>query len=256
MNNANQEQHRTDGHPVFRPIEPIPEHTDIAPYYLHHPSDIGSVLKALATDGNAVTVYPSGSDTFQTVRVDSVSQQTQSLVLELVGGAPAPAGPALFVATPQGNKLQFSLDGEWSAVDGDPSLVRSSFPKECKILERRGSARFEAPLGQYYSAVFVLDNLLYEIPLYDFSSGGVGLRASPADASALRVGRRLSKVRLELSDNVVLTVDLEIRLCRPFKSFLLGEQVQVGCRFVNLTAPMQNELKRALAQFEKGRGRR
>jgi len=98
--------------------------------------------------------------------------------------------------------------------------------------------------------------LLYEIPLYDFSLGGVGLRAAPAEAPALRAGRRLSKVRLELASDLALTVDLEIRLCRPFRSFLLGEQVQIGCRFVNLSAAMQTTLKGALAQLENRRSRR
>lgn len=241
---------------LFQPADPIPEHTDQVPYHLSRPADIGSALQALAAEGDAITVYPPDGKPFLRARLDSVDTQSQSLVLELAGGAPAPLGPALFVATPQGNKMQFLLDGEWSAVAENPGLFRAGFPKQCTILERRGAVRFEAPLGQFYVAVFVLDNLLYEIPLYDFSLGGVGLRAAPAEASALRAGRRLPKVRLELADGLALTVDLEIRLCRPFRSFLLGEQVQIGCRFVNLSAAMQNTLEDALAQLENRRGRR
>ncbi|MFZ6646035.1 flagellar brake protein [Undibacterium sp. TJN25] len=254
MNTPDQSPQSPGGFPLFQPVEPIPEQTDIAPYHLSHPADIASALKTLAEDSNAITVYPSGGG-FLTARVDSIDLKKQSLALKLMGGASAPAGPALLVTTLQGNKLQFSLDTAWSPVADSPSLFHMGFPKQCTILERRGAVRFEAPLGQFYTAVFVLDGLVYEIPLYDFSLGGVGLRASPADASALRVGRRLSKVRLELSDGIALTADLEIRLCRPFRSFLLGEQVQVGCRFTHLPPAMQNELQRALEQFDKGRNR-
>jgi len=256
VNEPHHNQLHTDASPLFLPAAPIPEQSDIAPYQLTDPADIGAALKVLAADGHAISVYPSDDGPVFAARVHGIDQQAQSMVLELAGGAPVPAGRALFVATPQGNKLQFSLDGEWSPVAASPTLVRTAFPKECTVLERRGSARFEAPLGQFYSAAFVLDSLLYEIPLYDFSLGGVGLRTAPADASALRVGRRLTRVRLELGDGIVFSADLEIRLCRPFRSFLLGEQVQIGCRFVNLSLPMQNELERALAQREKGRGRR
>jgi Predicted glycosyltransferase len=84
------------------------------------------------------------------------------------------------------------------------------------------------------------------LQLYDFSAGGIGMRAHPRDTIGLYVGRKLSRVRLELGPDKVMIADLEIRLSRTFRSFLLGEQVQIGCRFLNLTDAMQDELKALL----------
>ena len=72
------------------------------------------------------------------------------------------------------------------------------------------------------------------------------MRAHPRDTVGLYVGRKLSRVRLELGPDKVMIADLEIRLSRTFRSFLLGEQVQIGCRFLNLTDAMQDELKALL----------
>jgi hypothetical protein len=38
-----------------------------------------------------------------------------------------------------------------------------------------------------------------------------------------------------------------IRLTRRFRTFLLGEQVQIGCQFVNLTPELEAKLKRIVA---------
>ncbi|MES2069117.1 MAG: PilZ domain-containing protein [Pseudomonadota bacterium] len=241
---------------VLLPAAPIPEHPHLAPYSLTEAADIGAALNALVMDGNPVTVYPSDGTAFSIARVLSVDSQAQRLVLQFAEGRPVPAGHALCVATPHGNKLQFVLEAGGPGGKGQAALMEAGFPLECTILERRGSVRRETPLGQYYVAAFVQDEQLYEFQLYDFSLGGVGWRAAPRDVATLHVGRRLSQVRLELGRDVVLTADLEIRLCQPFRSFLLGQQVQIGCRFVNLTTAMQAELQRALARLEKGRGAR
>jgi len=82
------------------------------------------------------------------------------------------------------------------------------------------------------------------LPLYDFSQSGVGLRATPEQCFGLHVDEKLDGVRLELGPNLVRMAALEIRLLRPFRTFLLGEQVQVGCSFVNVSMQMQQSLER------------
>ncbi len=75
------------------------------------------------------------------------------------------------------------------------------------------------------------------------------MRAAPRDAVGLHVGRKLQRVRLELGPDKVMIADLEIRLSRTFRSFLLGEQVQIGCQFINLSPSMEEDLKRLLDQL-------
>ena len=50
-----------------------------------------------------------------------------------------------------------------------------------------------------------------------------------------------------------MIADLEIRLSSTFRSFLLGEQVQIGCRFLNLTDAMRDELLTLLDNLGSGR---
>jgi hypothetical protein len=86
--------------------------------------------------------------------------------------------------------------------------------------------------------------------------GGVGLRCAPRDAVGLHVGRKLQRVRLDMGPGAVLICDLEIRLSRKFRSFLLGEQVQIGCQFQNLSPATQDELHRILERLSTARGQR
>jgi c-di-GMP-binding flagellar brake protein YcgR len=93
-------------------------------------------------------------------------------------------------------------------------------------------------------ASFRMKGAQVELPLYDFSQGGVGLRATPEQCFGLHVGKKLESVRLELGPNLVLMADLEVRLLRPFRTFLLGEQVQIGCSFASISMQMQQTLER------------
>ena len=143
----------------------------------------------------------------------------------------------------------------WTALPEQLTLLNLEFPLKCLVLNRRASARLETPLGVYYMASFVLNGKPYELQLYDFSAGGVGMRAAPRDAVGLHVGRKLQRVRLELGPDSVMIADLEVRLSRTFRSFLLGEQVQIGCQFTNLSPAMEEELKRLLDKLHAGKYR-
>jgi hypothetical protein len=94
---------------------------------------------------------------------------------------------------------------------------------------------------------------VFELPLYDFSRGGVGLRATPEQALELYVGKKLDGVLLELGSSLIVSADLEVRLLRPFRTFLLGQQVQVGCRISNITMQMRQTLERAVDKVQKRR---
>jgi c-di-GMP-binding flagellar brake protein YcgR len=212
--------------------------------------DIGDALSTLAEAGDPVSIYPSSSTNVVMARIRSVDPDHPHFVLELNEGEFIPPGEATFVAWLRSAKLQFKLtSGDWAAQPGEPTLVPCDFPERCSVLNRRAAHRLETPLGVYYLASFVLNGKPYELQLYDFSAGGVGMRAAPRDAVGLHVGRKLQRVRLELGPDSVMIADLEVRLSRTFRSFLLGDQVQIGCQFINLSPQMQEELKRLLEQL-------
>jgi c-di-GMP-binding flagellar brake protein YcgR len=210
---------------------------DAGAHEMRDPFDIGEVLESLALSGDAVSVYPARPGyPALLARIHSVDPEHPTFVIDFAGATP-PAGFATLVAAMGGNaKLQFELNQDWHGQAGQPNLVAAAFPESCLVLNRRGAQRLETPVGVNYTATFKLLGTSYVLPLFDVSVGGVGMRATPEQAMRLRVGKKLEGVRLELGPDQVRVADLEIRLLRPFRTFLLGEQVQVGCSFTTVSS--------------------
>jgi hypothetical protein len=214
-----------------------------SPHEMRDPFDIGETLSSLAALGEPLTIYPAGLADPLLARIEFVHPEEPQFTLDLVGELPA--GRATFVAALGGNaKLQFDLEGDWTAAPDTPNLVPAVFPEICLVLNRRAAPRLDTPINGNYAATFTLMNKQFELPLCDYSTGGVGLRATPDQAVELYVGRKLRSVRLQLGPALAIVADLEIRLLRPFRSFLLGEQVQVGCSINNIEMQMQQTLQR------------
>ena len=214
--------------------------------------DIGEALSLLASTGDPVSIYPASSTNVVMARIASVDPRASPLRTgNSTKGEYLPPGEILCVAWLRSAKLQFKLNQpEWLPLADQPTMMPADFPEKCQVLNRRSATRLETPLGIYYLASFVLHGKPYELQIYDFSAGGVGLRASPRDAVGLHIGRKLQRVRLELGPDSVLIADLEIRLSRTFRSFLLGEQVQIGLPVCQPVAPsMQAELNSILEKL-------
>jgi c-di-GMP-binding flagellar brake protein YcgR len=225
----------------------------MATHEMHHPADIGAALSSLAEIGEAITVYPAGQDAVM-ARIEAVDVEGRAFIVDLADGASLPPGRATFAAALGGNaKIQFELDHAWAAQPGFTHLFAAPFPDSCQVLNRRAEPRLESPVGGSFSARFTMFSKVYELPLYDFSGGGVGLRATPEQALELYVGKRLEGVELELGPSLTINADLEIRLLRPFRTFLLGQQVQVGCRISNITMQMRQSLERAVERVKQRR---
>ena len=217
---------------------------------MRDPFDIGDALATLASSGEAVTVYRP-DDVFVLARVAAVAAELGGFTLELAERTPLPRGTITLVAALSGTaKIQFDIALDHDLVPGEAKLVSLTFPPLCRVLNRRAEARLDSPVGGTHSARFVLMNKVFEMPLYDFSCGGVGLRATPQQATELFVGKRLKGVELELGPSLVVNADLEIRLLRPFRTFLLGQQVQVGCRISNISMQMREQLERAVERAQ------
>lgn len=244
MNDPTPNEFRRGAPTLKDAVEPIAAGSK--PHDMSDEHDIGDALTMLSEAGDAISIYPSSSTGVIMARILSVDPKDPYFVLELNEGETLPPGDATFVTWLRSAKLQFKLTSDWTPQPDQPHLVPAEFPLKCHVLNRRSTQRLETPLGVYYLASFVLNGKPYELQLYDFSLGGVGMRAAPRDAVGLHVGRKLQRVRLELGPDTVMIADLEVRLSRTFRSFLLGEQVQVGCQFVNLSPMMQEELARLL----------
>ncbi|WP_229474134.1 flagellar brake protein [Pseudoduganella lurida] len=212
---------------------------------------IGDALQVLADRGQPLTIYPPGGDAVL-ARILSVHPDEPHFTLELGEGSTLPPGRCTFVTWLDAARFQFELTADWAPAPDQPLHIPAQFPPTAIVLNRRTTMRLETPLTGNYTASFVLFGNPHELQLYDISAGGIGMRCAPRDANGLHIGRKLQRVRLELGESIVIC-DLEIRLARRFRSFLLGEQVQIGCRFVNLSPQMQNEVDKAIGRMAMAR---
>jgi flagellar brake protein len=210
--------------------------------------EIGDALTLLAAHGDAISMYTPGSREPVLGRILSVDPELPHFVMELNDGLTLQPGKVTFVAVLGNAKLQFRLsDPDWATVAGKPQLIPMVFPETCTVLNRRTSERVETPLGASFTATFELNGVTrQDLAIYDFSLGGIGLHCSKIEAKGLLKGRKLQGVQLELGPDSAIVADLEVRYTRPFRSFLMGEQLHVGCKFVNLTPEAESELKRLL----------
>ena len=145
---------------------------------------------------------------------------------------------------------------DWNSLPGQPQLIPMVFPETCAVLDRRSSERVETPLGANFMASLEIHGNPHEWSIYDFSLGGIGLRCSKIEAKGLLKGRKLPDVHLELEEETIIVAELEVRFTRAFRSFLLGEQIHIGCMFVNLTPEAESEIKKLLDQINNTPGQR
>jgi c-di-GMP-binding flagellar brake protein YcgR len=206
--------------------------------------EIGDTLTLLAANGDAISMYVTGSREAVLGRILSVDPELPHFVMELNEGATLPPGKVTFVAVLRTAKLQFRLSNpEWSSVPGKPQLIPMIFPETCAVLDRRSSERVETPLGANLMAAMEILGTPHEWSIYDVSLGGIGLRCSKIEAKGLLKGRKLPDVRLELEEETLLVTELEVRFTRAFRSFLLGEQIHIGCKFSNLTPETESQIR-------------
>lgn len=213
--------------------------------------DIGDALTLLAASGDAISMYVSGTREPVLGRILSVDPELPHFVMELNEGAVLPPGKVTFVTWLRTAKLQFRLSNpDWSSLPGQPQLIPMVFPETCAVLNRRASERVETPLGASFTASFEMNNSLHELPIYDVSLGGISLHCTKKDAKGLLKGRKLQGVQLDLGLENDFVVELEVRYTRTIRSFLLGEQLHVGCMFINMTPEAEGEIKSLLDQIQ------
>jgi c-di-GMP-binding flagellar brake protein YcgR len=161
---------------------------DAAAHTMRDPFDIGDALSTLAATSAIVTIYLA-DDACALARIEAVDPGRSSFTLHLDEHAVLPDGHITLVAVLDGDaRLQFDLDLARDLAPGAARLLTLPFPGACLVLNRRAEARLDAPLGASHTARFVLLGKVFELPLCDFSSGGVGMRATPAEALELYVG--------------------------------------------------------------------
>jgi hypothetical protein len=225
---------------------------------VQEPAEIGRMLRELAEPSAEVQAYLNGGLAAGPACLLDVDIGQARLRIDCSGVMPAMHAQTyngvLCIAQYHDDQLQFTLDGVVPLTDGRPGRFSAALPGELRRSQRRAFPRLGVPLGRPFQAEFTVYGETYCANVYDLSLGGVGLRAAPRDVPELYAGKRLPKVSLELGHGTLLTVDLEVRMWRPFRSRLLGEQVHIGCRFVDLAPVAQAKLARVVGALESRSG--
>ena len=242
-----------DADPSRCVIEPIDPELDVTPFRVRDPWSIVAELQAMASHAVLVNVYPPDGGPGLAGRIVELHTQPRCFVLEVERAHTPVSGRCLIVGQPQGIYLQFEADLDWPD-SAEPLLqCTAELPAEIVHLQRRHFPRLDAPLGPVLQAEFTLHGKTRLMNVEDLSLGGLGLRTSTREGAALMRGQRLERVRLELGQSDVLVVQLLICSRRAYRSFLAGEQLHFGCRFIDLPAAVGETLQQLLLKFDEAR---
>ncbi len=220
--------------------------------------EIGYVLRSLEQKGDLISVYfDQGQNSFLST-VLTVDPKAQLFWFDISGVEAMNrsflrADHIVFVAAPEGVKIQFVLDGNIELVDYDdkPAFV-AHFPSDMIKLQRREYFRLQTPIGKpLVCKLPQTSGKVLSLPLHDISIGGMGLWVSgQVEVEQMDI---VHGCRVDLGTFGVIDVTLEIRSKRQVTKRDGSVQTMVGTRFVDLPRNTENILQRYIAQLERER---
>lgn len=232
-------------------------------YRLSTPAAIGQALHDVQQQKGVLSLYMpeagvaadgaqlvAQATPFGLASVCGVDVQAQTLALSLSTPlSPLPPQALAVVHLAGGVRLQWMLHGVWQPGEGKNWSLQAAWPAQMLQLQRRRHQRLSVPLGQNYSASFRFGRRRCDLDIEDLSLGGVALRGTRQETAMLFLGRELPKVGLYMADGTVLEVVLKVRSRRRYQSFLLGEQVLVGCSMKQISESDRALLAQRLSKF-------
>lgn len=226
-------------------------------YRLCDAAVIAQVMQELVQQQTVLSLYAAQSDEGLDIAADAAPvalaslSRTDASQSALVLQIPAQAQPLpqrlIGIAHMAGSvRVQCAVQGSWQPEVG-AWLLHMPWPQELLQLQRRCHQRFAVPLGQNYTASFMFGRKRCVLDIDDLSLGGIALRGTRADTAMLFLGRELPQVTLKLANHDILRASLKVRSRRSYRSFLLGEQVLVGCSIESMEEEDQASLHSLLA---------
>lgn len=242
---------------MLPPADAVPAVIDLSYYRLDTPGAMQrvfetlqrqqSVMTLLADVRDATSLHDAGGRPCGMVLFSRIDADRQRLVMDVSGVLqPLPQQLLAVAHLPGGVHTQWTLQGQWTAQSHGHWRLESPWPAHVVQRQRRRHPRLQLPLGQNYEASFMFGKRECVLHMEDVSAGGVALRGTRSETSMLFVGREIPKAVLDLGDGVQVQADLTVRSRRSYQSFLIGEQVMVGC---SLEGGMTQEIQTALARI-------
>jgi len=237
----------------------IPEGLNLSEFTLKTPTEIGYILRQLSQKHDLITIsFDAGKHSFISTIIEADNKNRRfwfdvsnvpSLNESLLGSK-----RNIFVATPEGVKVQFSVNGHCHQTTYDGNEVfESAYPEELIKLQRRDAFRLSAPLSRPMHCQFAYSsNKTLDLLVRDISIGGIGLWL-PLKSPKIEQMDVYPGCRVNLGNTFgVLEASLEIRSKRQV-NHRGGPEYLLGCRFVNLASNTENSIQRFIAQLERER---
>jgi flagellar brake protein len=241
------------------PAQPIPEAEDIGPFRITSPVEISFVLRSLTQRASFLTVYFNNGRDLMLTHILDADAKTKRFLFDLGGSelsnqALLKADKALFVANPEGVKIQFSTAQVRTGVfEGKPCFV-APLPADLIKLQRREYFRLPTPIASPYTCrVQWPDGPELLIDLHDVSLGGAGLWF-PAEYRHLLVpGIRIERAGFDFGRAGHMTIDFEVRNWHSITNRNNQTQYILGVRFINISRNQEASLQRLISQLERER---
>ncbi len=216
------------------------------------------MLRSLSASNEFVSVYFANGQQFMLTTVLDVDAKQGTFIfdnsaVESTNRALLASDRCVFVAAPDGVKIQFSVRGVRKASYQGLTALESDFPADLIKLQRREYFRLDTPMGKPFKCKIPLaGGKVLELSLHDISLGGLGAWL-PVGVDGLDVMDVFPGCKLDLGAFGLLEVKLEVRGKRTITQKNGTVQRLVGFQFIDLPRQYENVLQRFIAQLERER---
>ncbi len=243
------------------PQRAVPERLDAEEddrYQLSGPTTIAYALNDLIHRGELVTVvFDHGNGMILTALLAADADE-ETLVFDWGGSEQEnqrllASERNIFVAKPDGIKVQFVTGRAAETVFGDGKAFVTNLPERVVRLQRRESFRIRTPLGRpLICRLWPENGAPIDLPVRDLSVGGAGLSYSGARAP-FEAGQIFPRCRIDLPEVGEISCTAEVRHVTAGSPLSGAPSAIIGLRFRELTQPMQARIQRYTVSLERAR---
>jgi c-di-GMP-binding flagellar brake protein YcgR len=243
-------------------LTPLPESRDpeLEQFRIRAPAEVGRVFRDMAKAGELITAYTTSKEFFLT-RILGVDTEHRLFLDygtdERVNQRALESPQMLFVGRHYQVRVQFNTrplnrvtlkDGPAFAVPFPDSLLRiqrREFYRLTTPIASRPICRITLPEGAHLAAAIV-----------DISLGGIGIIETDKEHEGLwQPGTVIPGVVVQLSDEIRIQSDIEIRNLYPVTLANGQQQLHVGCKFLQLEPRMNADIQRYIHRVDLERRR-
>jgi flagellar brake protein len=227
-------------------------------YFLTGYTEIVFALNDLIHRGELVTVsFNAGAD-FMLTTLLSVDRDDDTLVFDWGGSDAAnrkliKSERSIFVAKPDGIKVQFVVGEVIETVFGDRKAFVADLPEKLIRLQRREFFRVATPVGRpLMCQVSSAAGEQTDVPIHDLGVGGIGLTLHHALA-VLEPGLVLPEIRVQLPDQGEVRCAATVCHATNLETLAAHPAIRVGLRLENPPHVMQARIQRYIVGVERTR---